>query len=348
MVTLKCEICGKEFTYEKETSCKVQLRSHLKKDHQIELEDYIVKYKYRGEHPICPCGCGKKLHLRKGGQSWEFNKYATDTCYGRMVKSNNQKINSQLKPEIKEFSIKDYYKQHYDEKTFKEAFLLFSGKETPLTDVAKQYNIDKRTLKKVWIALEICTEKDITELTDFYRYNFVVESKGFIETESNNSYTWMYLLIKANPQKYTIHSLVKYYNDKHDDKITKSAETIYKNLKRLYGDEIDIYLSYGIHSNEEYEFYQVLKFYFPEIGNLIVLGKKFELASGYIVYDYLINKTILVEYDSVGKYHNDSEKERDQLKESFAKENGYKFLRLTKEDVKNPETINKIKQLIYD
>lgn len=66
-----------------------------------------------------------------------------------MVKSNNQKINSQLKPETKEFSIKDYYKQHYDEKTFKEAFLLFSGKETPLTDVAKQYNIDKRTLKKV-------------------------------------------------------------------------------------------------------------------------------------------------------------------------------------------------------
>ena len=97
MVALKCEICGKEFIYEKETSCKVQLRNHLKKDHQIELEDYIVKYKHRGEHPICPCGCGKKLHLRKGGQSWEFNKYATDTCYGRMVKSNNQKNKFSIK-----------------------------------------------------------------------------------------------------------------------------------------------------------------------------------------------------------------------------------------------------------
>ena len=158
----------------------------------------------------------------------------------------------------------------------------------------------------------------------------------------------MYLLIKANPQKYTIHSLVKYYNEKHNDKITKSAGTVYKNLKRLYGDEIDVYLSYGIHSNEEYEFYQVLKFYFPEIGNLIILGKKFELASGYIIYDFFMNKILLIEYDSVGTYHNDSEKEHDQLKESFAKENGYKFLRLTKEDTKNPETINKIKQLIYD
>lgn len=158
----------------------------------------------------------------------------------------------------------------------------------------------------------------------------------------------MYLLIKANPQKYTIHSLVKYYNEKHDEKITKSAETVYKNLKRLYGDEIDIYLSYGFHSNEEFEFYQVLKFYFPEIGNSIILGKKFELSNGYIIYDYFINKTILIEYDSTGKYHKEDEKERDLLKEQFAKDNKYKFLRLTKDDIKNPETINKIKRLIYD
>lgn len=44
MVTLKCEICGKEFTYEKESSCKAKLRSHIKIDHQMELEDYIVKF----------------------------------------------------------------------------------------------------------------------------------------------------------------------------------------------------------------------------------------------------------------------------------------------------------------
>lgn len=44
MITLKCEICGKEFTYEKESSCKAKLRSHIKIDHQMELEDYIVKF----------------------------------------------------------------------------------------------------------------------------------------------------------------------------------------------------------------------------------------------------------------------------------------------------------------
>lgn len=159
----------------------------------------------------------------------------------------------------------------------------------------------------------------------------------------------MYLLIKTHPQKYTIHSLVKYYNDKHDNKLNSSVSTIYKNLKRLYGDEIDIYLSYGLHSNEEYEFYQVLKFYFPEFGNMIILGKKFELKEESIIYDLFLNKTLLIEYDSVGTYHK-TKKERfqDTLKENFAKENGYKFLRLTKEDTKNPKTIDKIKHLIYD
>lgn len=159
----------------------------------------------------------------------------------------------------------------------------------------------------------------------------------------------MYLLIKTNPGKYTIHNLISYYNEKHDKKINANAETIYNNLKRLYGDEIDIYLSYGLHSSEEYQFYNVLKFYFPEFGNKIILGKKFTLLNGYIVYDMLLNKTLLLEYDSDGKYHNSDEThKRDQFKENFALENGYKFIRLTKKDIKNPQTIELIRKLIYD
>lgn len=158
----------------------------------------------------------------------------------------------------------------------------------------------------------------------------------------------MYLLIKNHPQKYTINSLVKCYNDKHDIKLSKSVPTVYKNLKRLYGDEIDIYLSYGVHSNEEYNFFQVLKHYFPEFGNSIILGKRFDLESNYIIYDFFINKTLLIEYDSTGKYHSNDTSEKDKFKETFAKENGYKFLRLSKEDALNPETINNIRKLVYD
>lgn len=69
---------------------------------------------------------------------------------GRMLKQANQEIKEKIKPSLKNtFDVKQWYKNRYDEKTFTEAFQMFSNKETPLIDVAKQYNIDKRTLKKV-------------------------------------------------------------------------------------------------------------------------------------------------------------------------------------------------------
>lgn len=157
----------------------------------------------------------------------------------------------------------------------------------------------------------------------------------------------MYRLIKNNPQKYTIHSLVKYYNEKHTEKLCKQPLTIYKTLKRLYGDEIDVYLSYGFHSNEEYQFYNTLKFYLPELGEKIVLGKKFDIDDHYIVFDLFINQSILIEYDSTGTYHTNTI-DQDLFKETFAKENGYIFLRLTKDDILNPDTITKIRNLIHD
>lgn len=63
MQKLTCEICGQVFEYEKLSSCRAQLTRHLDVSHKIKLEDYIVKYYYNGHHPICPCGCGEKLHL---------------------------------------------------------------------------------------------------------------------------------------------------------------------------------------------------------------------------------------------------------------------------------------------
>lgn len=64
---LTCKICNKEFNYKKESACKAQLTVHLRIQHKMTKEDYIVKTQYNGKHPICPCGCGKKLHLRSDG-----------------------------------------------------------------------------------------------------------------------------------------------------------------------------------------------------------------------------------------------------------------------------------------
>ena len=346
MASLICEICGKDFKYQKEASCRAQLNNHIRKEHNITIEEYVVQTQYNGLHPICPCGCGKELHLQHKG--WKFNKYATDVCYSNVVKSANKDIiNKVNKATLNKFDLKEYYKQHYDIHTYEYTVKLFRTKEWPLTDISKKFSIDKRTLKKVWLALDLITVEEIENLTNYYRFQFSFITKNKFEVDSSDSYLWMYMLIKNNPGKYNIRSLLKYFNEKHDKKITSDPNNVYTNLKRLYGDEIDIYLSYGLHSNEEYQFYNVLKFYFPELGNKIIVGKKFTLPNKYIIYDLFLNKTLLIEYDSTGKYH-DPKNDQDKLKEEFAINNGYKFLRLTKSDIKNPQTIEIIKKSIYD
>lgn len=345
MSTLTCKICGKEISHEKDSYCRQKLTNHLKKEHNISTEEYIIKYYYDGKPPQCPCGCGKPLKLNKG---WKFNTYATDECFGKLVKEQNDIVKEYLdKQKLRKFDIKQYYETHYDRRTYEDAYKLFSSKEMSLTDVAKEYNISKITLKRIWLILGICTELELSELINFYRYNFPTTKKGFIENDSNNVYTWMYKLIKNNPQKYTINSLKNYYNEKNEIKINNSYSTIYKNLKRLYGDEIDVYLSFGYHSEEEYKFYQVLSFYFPPIINKIEVGKRFNTLESNIIFDFCICDKLLIEYDSQGKYHSEeSDILRDNFKEEFAIKNNYKFLRLTKSDILDPYTILKIKELI--
>ncbi len=55
---------------------------------------------------------------------------------------------------------------------------------------------------------------------------------------------------------------------------------------------------------------------------------------------------MLIEYDGNGYWHkSESAKQRDKEKEIFAIERGYKFLRISKKESKNPELILKIKKL---
>lgn len=48
MEKLICKECGKVFEYEKMSSCRAQLRVHIEKEHNMKLEDYIVKHEYGG------------------------------------------------------------------------------------------------------------------------------------------------------------------------------------------------------------------------------------------------------------------------------------------------------------
>lgn len=339
---ITCKLCGQKFEYPKESSCKTQLSNHLRIVHRLSNEEYLVKTEFNGVQPTCPCGCGQPLHLQKG---WTWNKYASDTCYGRLLRNGNDELKEKLKTK-RNFSLKEYYEQNYDVDSYKEAFELFESREHPLHDVAAQFNIDKRTLKLVWINLGIATKEKIDELIKYYQYNFGTVTKGYTDTETSDELTWIYKLIKANPGKYNIHSALDYYNSKHDAKYKISSKTLYKNLHKVYGDEIDVLLSYGLHSSEEYIFYNILKFYIPSFGERIEFGKMFVDSNTEYIYDFCIGN-LLIEYDSEKTYHQTEEqKDRDLKKEKYALDNGYKFLRLTKTDILCPKTIDDIRKLV--
>ena len=73
----------------------------------------------------------------------------------------------------------------------------------------------------------------------------------------------------------------------------------------------------------------------------IIMGKKFILPDGYVFYDISIGSKILIEYDSDGFFHSHERSKRaDERKENFAKENGYKLIRLTKQDIFNTCNFN--------
>lgn len=346
MASLECKECGKIFEYQKESSCKSQLKRHLREFHHMSVLDYIVKHEYNGVRPTCPCGCGHELNLSKNGDRWNFTKYYADTCYGNLVRSCNEEVLKQYRETHKrDFDIVKYYETHYDRKTYEEAYEMLKTKQFSLSDVAASYKIDSRTLKKVWIAMKITTTHELNDILEYTKYKLSsINSKIYIDDE--NMLGWMYNMIKKHPGKYTIHSLIKEYNRIHVANPCKHYDSSLLNaLYRIYGDEIDILLATGYHSSEEYEFYNVLKFYIPEY--IIKLGKRFILDGDYIYFDFLIGSRLLIEYDSVGKFHADDEAIKNDIeKENFAKENGYNFLRLTKDDVKDINTIIKIKNIL--
>lgn len=81
LILTKCKICGEEKTPR-------GFSFHISKKHNIKIEDYIVKYEYDGKHPLCKCGCGKKVTIR----GYQVMEYRDGHCsIGHFSKERNLK-----------------------------------------------------------------------------------------------------------------------------------------------------------------------------------------------------------------------------------------------------------------
>ena len=356
---IKCEICGKEFEHELTKDgiipnvLTMQFIKHLSEEHNISLEKYVIDTFHNGIHPVCACGCGKELPFIKKGALYRdnhgFNKYYSCTHVIR----NEESINKTSATIIKNYSSKEwlaeYYERNYGLENIKNAFAEFYN-EKSLRNISDKYKIDKRVLKKAWITLGLISPEDYVKQAKLNQANSnSLEEHEFKENEESICKE-LYSILKSSPQKYNINSLKRFYNKHHTYQINLSPERLYRILFDIYEEEIDYLLSYGYHSTEEYTFFQVLIFYFGYTH--VKMGKrlskpKAKTKKDVYIYDYCLFGQLIIEYDGEGVYHlSDEQCLKDKEKETFAVQKGYKFLRLSKQDIKDPELIVRIKNIL--
>lgn len=110
---IKCELCGEKMMHNR------QLMYHLTKKHKdIKKEDYIIKYIYKDNAPLCKCGCGEKVTLLFNGKNCDLDKdtYNRDYIKGHWDWPVFSNISNQSKEELEllEF-IKSIYSKTINE-----------------------------------------------------------------------------------------------------------------------------------------------------------------------------------------------------------------------------------------
>lgn len=324
---LVCKICGKEIEKDKEQYTIREFLKHLKNEHNIDKEDYIVKYELNGKHPQCACGCGNPVKIAKGWNVWK--KYYKDH-------KNHMKNSDEIKNKISKAALKRKLSGYYDkimtDEEINNSFDDFYNGKLTLSEISKKYNHDKRTIKRIWLAKNKINEREYEKIA--YRNNFSIgANKRFKKYNENlKYYEEIYDFILANKFKYTINEI----NEIFGKKMTQT--TLLNHLIKLFGEDISTYLVYGYKSKEELFFLNILSFYFGK-SNV-----KYGFNVGGKIFDCLLFNKILLEYD--GKYYHNNElsKKNDLEKNKIAHDNGYILIRCNEKSVKNIDFLKKIEE----
>lgn len=356
MIEYTCKICGKVFQDEKnQGNVSRALLNHIRKEHNISsIYEYILKVYYNNEVPKCKCGCGNDVNwYYKNALFLPNHGFRTYSSCGHVIQT-EESIEAARQKQLEKWNNKDLLKEHIQK------YISLENLENALNDlknhittaeITKKYGIDYRTLLSYWLHLDMITKEEFRNITSINQHVLSSQTRKarceFLNKEKTCEI--LYEILYNNPGRFTVNSLITYFNKCHPDLyIHVGPWAITKALQEKYGGELDTYLQYGYHSREEYEFGKVLMYYFScknvKIGKTIKYGYK---RNKYFIYDICLFNKLIIEYDSIGTFHNDAYAEiRDKEKEDFAIKNGYIFMRLSKDAAKNPETILQIKKLL--
>lgn len=346
----KCSLCGEVFESENKTITQ-KIKKHLGEKHNIDFQTYITKTFFNGVEPKCACGCGKPVKFNPKDALWNeqhgYNKYYNCGHVG----STRKGVLTNVKY-VENWSDKDwvteYYKINFGIDVLQESAIKFINGSSAL-ELSKEYNIDVRTLRGAWVKLGLITAKDMKSLSEKRKSEAALKRKKTFDNKEE-VLADLYNIIKFNPQKFNIRSLIRHYNRITPSKVEVDCDIVFDALREMYGNEVVDLIQFGAHSKEELEFLDVLLFYFNKkivrCGYCLYTGKTKSKRDCYI-YDFCVGGKILIEYDGEGYWHSDEETiKKDKEKEIFAIKNGYKIIRVSLKETKNPEFILKLKKML--
>ena len=65
-MNFECRICGKK------NEIRNKMYTHINKEHNLKKEEYILKYYYNNQNPLCKCGCGEETSFSQERLEYPF------------------------------------------------------------------------------------------------------------------------------------------------------------------------------------------------------------------------------------------------------------------------------------
>jgi very-short-patch-repair endonuclease len=327
----KCKLCNYE-TNDRITiqMSKKELINHVRNFHNMTYEKYIIETEYNNIHPICFCGCGNFTGFHKG----KFLKYYKDHKNNMIgyktphrIKNENDKILDIVRRlKTVNLTIEDIKNYYNDWSQFK----------INLMELEKKICIDHRTIKSYWKDLGLISSEEDFRRTSKKHQRLWVDKNGTWGGKriiSDDILFDVYIFLSKNRGKYTLEEV------KNKFEIEETKLVVYKRLLEKYEKkEIDDLLKFGLSSNEEIEFFNILRFYF---GKNIV--KQFKLETRF--FDMKLGDNILIEFDGTYWHSLPTRQETDRLKNKLAKKYGYTLIRIKDSESKNIQVLNKINEI---
>lgn len=327
----RCLVCGKEIDSFSENSSHRLFLNHIRKEHNLSHERYIIKYELNNIPPTCACGCGNIPKFNKGN----FGKYYKN--HKDHMPNSKESIQKGIDTKKRKFlKLENRIKRlGTSKKELKNLYNDFINFKINLREISRETGIDKRIIKKYWYELNFIEDKEqfnrITRKHQTYWFNNVVIPTPEEIIKIDNLLPDIFNFLTKN--RHTLREVKSTF----DLKCTFGY--LHKILKDTYGDDIDKFIKLHNASNIEIEFFNILKFYFKGVKRQYKLENK--------TYDYILKNKILIELDGTYWHNNEEAKKNDKFKDELAISNGFIIIRIKDTECKDINILNKIKK-IYD